>query len=46
MNEYLENNAKNIVYSLYRIAIFIRQCKLGNKTVEDISQIVKFGFVA
>ena len=46
INKYLEGNAKNIVCSLYKMAVFIRQCKLENKAVEDIPQIVEFGFVA
>jgi len=37
---------KNITFSLYRIAAFIRQRKLENKTAFDISQIEKFGFTA
>jgi len=31
---------------LPRIIAFIRQCKLEDKTMEDISQISEFGFVA
>ena len=45
MNEYLEDDAKNIMYSLLRIVAFMRQHKLENKTTENISQISKFGFV-
>jgi len=44
INEYLEGDAKNIICSLYRIATFIRQRKLKDKTVENIPQIVEFGF--
>jgi len=40
----LEGDAKNIICSLYRIATFIRQRKLKDKTVENIPQIVEFGF--
>jgi len=36
MNKYLEGNAKNITYLLYRIVAFIRQWKLKDKTTEDI----------
>ena len=43
MNEYLEGDAKNIVCSLYRIAAFIRQYKIENKTAEEV---MEFGFVA
>jgi len=32
MNKYLEDDAKNIIYSLLRIVAFIRQYKLENKT--------------
>ena len=34
------------ICSLLRIMAFIRQCKLEDKTMEDISQILEFGFVA
>jgi len=40
----LENDAKNITFSLYRMATFIRQRKLEDKTAKNISQIEKFGF--
>jgi len=46
INKYLENNTKNIVCLLYRIATFIRQRKLKDKTTKDIPQIVEFGFTA
>ena len=36
INKYLESNAKNIVCLSYRIVAFIRQCKLKDKTAEDI----------
>ena len=45
MNEYLEDDAKNIMCLLLRIVAFIRQYKLENKTTENISQISEFGFV-
>ena len=44
INKYLESNTKNIGYLSYRIATFIRQQKLKDKTAEDILQIAKFGF--
>ena len=46
INEYLEGDAKNIACSLYRMAVFIRQRKLKDKTTKDISQIVEFRFTA
>ena len=46
MNKYLEGNAKNIMCLLHRIAAFVRQHKLEDKTAKDISQILEFGFVA
>ena len=39
MNECLEDDAKNITCSLLRIAAFIRQHKLEDKTAKDIPQI-------
>ena len=45
INEYLEGNTKNIMYSLHRIIVFVRQCKLEDKTTEDILQISEFSFV-
>ena len=36
INKYLEGNAKNITCSLYRMAAFIRQQKLEDKTAKDI----------
>ena len=44
MNEYLEGDTRNII--LLRIAVFIKQQKLKDKTVENISYIVEFGFAA
>jgi len=46
MNEYLEDNTKNITCSLLRMVAFIRQCKLEDKIAEDISQISEFGYMA
>ena len=43
---YLESNAKNITYSLYRIVAFVKQWKLENKIADDITQITEFGFTA
>jgi len=45
MNEYLKDNAKNIICSLHIIAAFVRQHKLKDKTAEDIPQILEFSFV-
>jgi len=44
VNEYLKSNAKNIAFSLYRMATFVRQIKLEDKSAIDISQITEFGF--
>jgi len=46
MNEYLEGDTRNIMCSLHRIAAFVRQQKLEDKTTEDISQISEFGYAA
>ena len=46
MNEYLEGDARNINCSLHRIAAFIRQKKLEDKSAEDIPQIAELGFAA
>ena len=46
INEYLEGNAKNIMYSLHKIMIFVRWCKLEDKTAKNILQISEFSFVA
>lgn len=44
--KYLEDDTKNIICSLLRIVVFIKQWPLENKMVKDIPQISKFGFVA
>jgi len=46
ITEYLEDNIKNITCLLYRIAAFVRQCKLEDKDAKNISPISKFSFVA
>jgi len=46
MNKYSEGDTKNIICSLLRIAVFIKQQKLKDKTAENISYIVEFGFAA
>jgi len=46
MNKYLEDDTKNIVCSLYRIAVSIKQRKLKDKTTKNILQIVEFSFAA
>ena len=43
-NEYLEEDSKNIVCFLLRIAVFIKQCKLERKLEKDIFQIAEFSF--
>ena len=40
----MDSDVQNIVYSLYKIAVFIRQRKLEDKTTTNISQITEFGF--
>ena len=42
----MEDDAKNTIYLLLRIAAFIRQHKLEDKTTKDIPQIPEFSFVA
>ena len=46
LDEYLEEDTKNIMCSFLRMVAFIRQHKLENRTAEDISQISEFGFTA
>ena len=46
INKFLERDAKNIVYSLYRMVFFIRQHRLEDITVENVFQIAEFGFAA
>jgi len=46
INEYLDDDVKNITCLLLKIVAFIRQYKLENKTAKNISQINKFSFVA
>jgi len=46
VNEYLEEDVKIIVCSLYRITAFIRQRKLDGKIGDDILQIAECGFAA
>ena len=41
----MEGDAKNIIYSLLKMAAFIRQYKLENKTAKDIPQISEFRFI-
>ena len=45
-NTYDNGDMKNIICLLLKIVAFIRQHKLENKTVKNISQINKFSFVA
>jgi len=46
VDEFLTSNIKNIVCSLLRTAIFIKQQLLGNKTTKNIPQIVDFSFAS
>ena len=46
VDEYLAGNTKNNMCSLLRMAVFIKQCPLGNRTAKNISQIAKFGLTA
>ena len=46
VDKYLEEDAKNITYSLLKIAAFIKQHLLENRTAKNISQITEFKFVA
>jgi len=46
INEYLKSNTKNIKCLLLRMVAFIRQCKLEDKTAENILQISEFGYMA
>jgi len=45
-DEFLAGDAKDIVCSLRRIATFIQQRPLGDKSSQDIPQISEFGFIA
>jgi len=42
MNKYLEGDIRNITYSLHRIATFVRERRLEDKTAENIPQIMEF----
>ena len=42
---YLEDDIKNVICSLFRITAFIKQCTLENRTAQDILQIVSFGYM-
>ena len=44
--EFLNSNTKNIAYSLQRMANFIKQRPIGDKTEKDIPQIDQFGYAA
>ena len=45
INEYLEDDVKNITCSLFRKTSFIKQRRLEDKIAKDISQISKFGYI-
>ena len=38
VDQYIKDDAQNIIYSLYKIASFIKQQPLGNKTISPISE--------
>jgi len=44
INKYLNNDVRNIICSLLRIAAFDKQQRLEDKIAEDILQIAEFGF--
>ena len=46
LNEYLEDDSKNIMCSLLRMVTFIKQRKLEDKTEKDIYQITEFSLAA
>jgi len=46
VDQYISGNTQNITCFLLQIAQFIKQQSLGDKTVEDILLIFKFGAVA
>jgi len=46
INNYLEDDVKNVICSLFRMTAFIKQCTLKNRTAQDILQIVNFGYMA
>ena len=46
INKFLAGNTKNIACSLQRMAVFIKQRLLDNRTSNNISQIMEFGSVA
>ena len=46
INKFLAGDTKNIACSLQRMAVFIKQRLLDNRTSNNISQIMEFGSVA
>ena len=46
IDNYLEGDIKNVIYSLLRIALFIKQYSLENKKAQIIPQITDFGYIA
>ena len=46
MDNYLEDDTKNVIYSLLRIALFIKQYSLENRKAQIIPQITDFGYIA
>jgi len=46
VDQYIKDDTQNIICFLYRIALFIKQQSLGDKTVVDILPISEFRFAA
>jgi len=46
IDKYLASDVKNDMCSLLRMAVFIKQCLLGNRTTKNIPQIAEFGLAA
>ena len=46
VDKFITNDIKNIVCSLLRIAIFIKQQLLGDRITKNISLIVDFSFIS
>lgn len=44
VDNYLEEDTKNVTCSVLRMVMFIKQCPLKNRIAKDILQIVEFGF--
>jgi len=46
IDQYLEDDAKNVICSFLRMVVFIKQCSLENRMANDILQIAEFEFAA